>query len=266
MSEKTIKILFIGDIVQKIGRKAVAKILPEIKQELGIDLVIANGEHASTGMGINERGYKELISSGIDFITSGNHIWRKHDFIEKLNDKKMKIIRPANFPEGVPGRGYDTIKVKGVNVAIINLVGQVFLREESDSPFRKSEELLKKIKTKIKIVDFHAEATSEKVSLGHFLDGKVSAILGTHTHIPTADERILPNGSAYVTDVGMVGPKDSSLGLEKDVIINRYLTGLPAKHTAAKEGLCTFNSVMVVIDKSGKSLSIERIDKEVMVD
>lgn len=266
MKKDILKVLFIGDIVQRIGRKAVIETLPELRSELEIDLVIVNGEHASTGMGITEKAYKELLEAGVDFITTGNHIWRKSDFVEKLNEKDLKLIRPANFPDGVPGKGYETITVKGKKVAILNFVGQVFVRAESDSPFRKADEVLKRIKAKVKIVDFHAEVTSEKVAFANYLDGKVSAVFGTHTHIPTADTRILEKGTAYVTDVGMVGPLDSILGLEKEGIINRYVTGLPTRHTAAKKGLCVLNAVYVEIDSKGKALKIERIDKEVMVD
>lgn len=264
--EKTIKILFVGDLVQKIGRKAVGKILPDLREELGLDLVIVNGEHASTGMGIQENAYQELIDSGVDFITSGNHIYRKPQFIERLNDKDIKIIRPANFPEGVPGRGYDTLTVKGVKIGIFNFVGQESVRAEADSPFRKAEEILKKSKAKIKIVDFHAEMTSEKVGFANFLDGRVSAVLGTHTHVATADQRILPKGTAFVSDVGMVGPIDSILGLEKEGIINRFVTGMPAKHVAPLKGECIFNSVLVEVDLKGAALNIERIDRTVMVD
>lgn len=260
------KILFIGDVTARIGRHALGKILPDLKKELDADLVILNCENASTGQGMTEKVYNELLSYGVDFMTSGNHIWRKKDFISQLDSKETRVIRPANYPSGTPGRGYDIIEVGTQKVAIINLLGLVFLNPELDSPFKVAEDILNELKeVKIKLVDFHAEITSEKVALGLFLSGKVSAVFGTHTHVPTADARVTDEGTALVTDVGMVGPKDSVLGVRKDIIIGKFMTALPAKHEYDLEGVCSFCAVLVEIDRDGKAKSIERIDREVEV-
>lgn len=260
------KILFIGDITSRIGRKAVKKILPDLRNELDLDLVIANGENAATRVGMTEKAYKELTNAGIDFFTSGNHIWRKKEFIPKLDDKKYNVIRPENYPEGTPGRGYEIIEVGTQKVAILNFLGLTYMDPELENPFRRAEEVLKKVKdAKIKIVDFHAEITSEKVAFGLFLDGKVSAVLGTHTHVPTADARVTDNGTALVSDVGMVGPRDSVLGIDKDIIIDRFINALPKKFEVPTSGVCNFNSVLMNIDRDGKAKSIKRIDREVEV-
>lgn len=266
-NSKILKILFIGDIVHRIGRKAVAKVLPDLKKKLKIDLVIANGEHVSTGYGMTEKGYHEIMDAGVDFMTSGNHIWRKHDFVPLLDSKDIKVIRPANYPEGVPGRGYEILEVGREKVAIINFQGLLFINPDLDSPFRKADEILEELKdVKIKIVDFHADVTSEKVAFGLYLDGRVSAVLGTHTHVPTADNQILEGGTAYISDIGMVGPKNSVLGVKKEIILKKFLTGLPGRHESIEKGDCIFNSVLLAIGLDGKALEIKRVDKEVMVD
>lgn len=261
------KILFIGDIVARIGRTAVKKILPDLKKELGVDLVIANCENAATGQGMTEKVYKELVDSGIDFMTSGNHIWRKRDFISLLDSPNFKVLRPANYPESVPGKGYDVIEVGVQKVAIFNFIGLLNVGSEVDSPFRKAQEIFEKFDEdiKIRIVDFHANISSEKVAFGLSLDGKVSAVLGTHTHVPTADQRVTDNGTALISDVGMVGAKDSVLGVDKDIIIRKFMTALPEKHEVPKTGVCNFNSVLLDIDNNGKAKSIIRVDKEVEV-
>jgi len=261
-----IKILFIGDIVHKIGREAVKKALPKIKKDNNIDLVIANGEHASTGYGITEKAYGELLDYGVDFLTSGNHIFRKKEIIPFLEEKSTRIIRPANFPEGTPGRYFDIVKVKNKKIAILNFMGRVFMKDETDSPFRKADQVLKEVnKIKIKIVDFHADITSEKLAFGHYLDGRVTAVLGSHTHVPTADARILEKGTAYVSDTGMVGPVESVLGVKKEIIVEKYLTAMPGKHESDTEGKCFFNSVMIEINEKGNAVEIKRIDKIVEV-
>lgn len=250
------KILFIGDIVGKPGRLSVKEMIPSLKEKYSPDLVIANGENSAGGMGISEKKYKELIDAGIDLITGGNHIWHNREFIKEIANCK-KIVRPANYPPGAPG--LDRVIVNGV--AVINLLGRVFMKE-LDCPFRSADKIIPNLKkeAQIIIVDMHAEATSEKVAMGWYLDGRVSAVLGTHTHVQTADERILPQGTAYITDVGMVGPYNSVIGIEVQPIIEKFLTQMPKKFEVSKTGPNIFNAVLLSIDEtSSKSQSIERI-------
>ncbi len=251
------KILLIGDIIGKPGRKAVARLLPGLRQQHGIDLVIANGENASGGIGITPPVAKELIESGIDVITSGNHIWKHKEIIPHL-DGELPILRPLNYPPNVPGRGY----LIRDNVMVVNLEGRVFMGE-MDCPFQAIDHLLNKIDPKppITIIDFHAEATSEKGALGLYLDGRVSAVVGTHTHIGTVDARILPKGTAYVTDIGMVGPRDSVIGDDAETVIGKFLTQMPRRLSVGK-GTVTFNSVLVEIEENGEAKNIVRIDTE----
>ncbi|HBG81750.1 TPA: metallophosphoesterase [candidate division CPR2 bacterium] len=257
------KILFIGDIVARIGRKTVVKILPDLVKKEQIDFVIANGENSTTGNGMTEDTMKEMMAAGVDFFTSGNHIWKKPEFMPLLDDPKVPVIRPANYPDGTPGRGWQVIKNPFGNIAIINLLGlEGYLNAYLDNPFYKLEEILKKIgdQASIKIVDFHADITSEKVAFGLFADGKVSAVIGTHTHVPTCDARVLPGGTAAVTDVGMVGPQNTSLGVKAEIVIQRFLTALPKKHENPTEGPVWFQSVLMEIGKDGKAKSIKRVD------
>lgn len=259
------KILFVGDIVARIGRKTVAKILPDLIRSEGIDFVIANGENMTTGNGMTAETMADMQKTGIDFFTSGNHIWKKTEFIPELEKPKTPVIRPANYPEGTPGRGWDIAKTPFGNILIINLLGlEGYLNAYLDSPFRKLEEILAKAggEADIKIVDFHADISSEKVALGLFADGKVSAVLGTHTHVPTCDARVLPGGTAVVTDVGMVGPQNTSLGVKAEIIIERFMTGLPQKHEIPTEGPVWFHSVLLEVGKDGRAKSIKRIDIE----
>ncbi len=217
-------ILFIGDIMGRTGRDAVFEMLPEIKDEYNIDYTIANGENASGGLGMNRNGYEELCRAGIDFFTMGNHTFSKKDIISLMNEGE-NIVRPANLTGETVGEGMAIVNVGAHKLAIINLIGRVYLDEGNESPFECSERLIKKAKERTDniIIDFHAEATSEKEALGYYLDGQVSAVLGTHTHIQTADERILPCGTAYITDVGRTGARDSVLGLDKDASIARFV-------------------------------------------
>ena len=226
----SVNILFIGDIVGKPGRKGVRELLPNLIDRFQVDLVVANGENASGGIGISIKGADELLSSGIHVLTSGNHIWKKKEIVTYIQ-QNPDLIRPANYPAGTPGQGSVIKETRsGLRVAILNLLGRTFM-EAVDCPFRRAleerEQLIKE--TPIVLVDFHAEATSEKVALGWFLDGKVSAVLGTHTHIQTSDERVLPQGTAYMTDVGMTGPTDSVIGVKKELAIERFLTQMPHK-------------------------------------
>jgi metallophosphoesterase (TIGR00282 family) len=250
-------ILAIGDIIGKPGRQAVHDMVPDLRKEYGIDLVVANGENAAGGFGLTVATAQELLDDGVDVITSGNHIWAQKEIIPYL-DEDVPVLRPLNYPPGVPGRGY----LRKNNVLVVNLIGRTFMTSY-DCPFRTMDKLLEELspKTRVIIVDFHAEATSEKVALGRYLDGRVSAVLGTHTHVGTIDARILPGGTAYVTDIGMTGPDDSIIGDDADAVIQRFLTMLP-HHLSVGKGKPVFTAIMVgVDDKSGKAVSIERITR-----
>ena len=258
------RILMIGDVIGKPGREAVSRILPGLRNQLGIDLVIANGENAAAGFGLTVDTASDLLDSGVDVLTSGNHIWDKKEFIPYMDDvagEGLPVVRPANYPEA-PGVG--VIRRRGV--AVVNLMGRVFMAQ-LDCPFRTADRLLQEIReeeeTPVIIVDFHAEATSEKQALGWYLDGRVSGVFGTHTHVGTIDARILPRGTAYLSDVGMTGPVDSVIGSDTRAVLDRFLTSMPQRLEVAK-GPCTFNSVMVdVDDQTGCSLHLERIDRMV---
>ncbi|MBN2397876.1 MAG: TIGR00282 family metallophosphoesterase [Deltaproteobacteria bacterium] len=254
------KILFIGDIVGKPGRKAVRSLLPGIVGRYGVDVVIANCENAAGGFGVTRKVVDELYGSEIHVLTSGNHIWDKKD-IDDLIDDYETLLRPANYPVGTPGKGSVVVRTGlGISVGVLNLEGRVFMRS-LDCPFRVAEKELEALsgQTDIILVDIHAEATSEKEALGWFLDGRVSAVVGTHTHVQTADERILPRGTAYITDVGMTGSFDSVLGIKKEVALERFLTLLPNRYDVAK-GDARLQGVLIDIDnQTGRSLSIERL-------
>lgn len=257
------KILFIGDIVGSPGREAIKKLVPRLRQESGIDFVIANAENASGGSGITAKVADELFASGVDVLTSGDHIWKKPEIFELIN-REARILRPLNFPSGSPGSGATVFIAKnGVKVGVINVNGRVFM-EALECPFKNSlkaaEELAKE--TKIIIVDIHAEATSEKVALGWYLDGKVSAILGTHTHIQTADEKILPKGTAYLTDAGMTGPYDSVIGRRVEDVLTRFLSSIPVKFQVAEENIQLHGALVEIDEKTGKAISILRIQKK----
>ncbi len=257
------KILFIGDIVGSPGREAIKKLVAPLKQDLQIDIVIANAENASGGSGITSKVAAELFSSGVDVLTSGDHIWKKSEIFELIN-REERILRPLNFPLGAPGRGAAIFKTKGgLKVGVINVNGRVFM-EALECPFKTTlaacEELAKE--TKIIIVDIHAEATSEKVALGWYLDGKVSAILGTHTHIQTADEKILPKGTAYLTDAGMTGPYDSVIGRRVEDVLTRFLSSIPVKFEVAQENIQLHGAMVEIDAKTGKAISILRVQKK----
>ena len=263
------KILFFGDIVGKAGRKAMAAVLPKMKKEYEPDLTMANAENLAHGIGITKKTMNEIIDAGVDFFTSGNHIWKKPEVYQIFEDLDAPLIRPANYPPQTPGRGEKLLNIGQVSVLVINLNGRVFMEEQLDCPFRKFDEVIKKYqddKPDIIIVDFHAEATSEKTALGYYADGKIQALVGTHTHIPTSDQRILPKGTAYVTDIGMVGVKDSVIGVDKEVIIRKFLSERPLAHEIPEKGLCTVNAVFIEIDTdSKKAKNIKRVDQEIKV-
>jgi len=252
-----IKILFIGDIIGRPGRNALKTWLQPWVEAHAVDLVVGNGENAAGGMGLTARVFDDLLAMGIDVITSGNHIWSKKEIYPILN-RSDQILRPANYPESVPGKGYAIHTVKGCKILILNLEGRVFMKS-LECPFRTADKILDSFHGKIILVDFHAEATSEKIALGWHLDGRVSAVLGTHTHVQTADERILPQGTAYITDAGMTGPTDSVIGMKKDIALSRFLTQLPAKFDVAR-GKCVINGAVMTINcDTGRAVSIERI-------
>ena len=261
MNNKNFKILFFGDIIGRPGRRAVKDFLINFKKDENIDFVIANGENLASGKGMTYNKYQEMIESGIDFFTSGNHIWNNDDIVPHLDDPKVKIIRPANYPENTPGKGYRILDANGVKLLILNLQGRVFMNDDIEDPFVIGKNISDDNKDAIIIIDFHAEATSEKIALGYYLDGRVSAVLGTHTHVQTADEQILEGGTAYITDIGMNGPKDSVLGVKKEIIIEKFLTQSPLSHKVAT-GDSIINAVVVTIDIDTKKASdIKRIAK-----
>jgi metallophosphoesterase (TIGR00282 family) len=255
------KVLFIGDIVGKIGRQAVKTLLPNLVDRYKIDMVIANGENAAGGFGITEKTAVELFNCGVHIITTGNHVWDKKEAIPYIA-KEMRILRPLNYPPGVAGYGsiIFTIPDNKEKIGIINISGRVFMNT-LDCPFRTGKYEVEKLKesTNIVIIDFHAEATSEKVAFGYYMDGLVSAVIGTHTHVQTADEKILPGGTAYITDVGMTGPQASVIGIEKEQIVERFLSQMPRKYDVAG-GKGLFSAVVIEIDtKSGKATAIQRL-------
>ena len=251
------RILMIGDVIGKPGRNTVRAVLPKLKVEHNIDLVIANGENTAGGFGITQDTAYELLESGVDILTSGNHIWDQKEIIPHM-DEGLPLIRPANYPDA-PGRGY---WIEG-DVMVLNLMGRVFM-PALDCPFRTATKILEEVhKTsnpKVIVVDFHAEATAEKQAMGWYLDGRVSAVLGTHTHVGTMDARILPKGTAYLTDVGMTGPVDSVIGSDTNAVLDRFLTGMPQRLPVAS-GPVVFHSVMVDVDtESGKAREVVRVD------
>ncbi len=253
------RILMIGDIVGRPGRRAVRQTLETIRQELKIDMIVANGENAAGGNGITADVASEIYKYGVDVLTMGNHVWDKKEIISYI-EKDPRMLRPANYPSGSPGRGAAIYNINGTDVGIVNLSGRVYL-SNLDCPFRAADEILERMsgQTKIILVDFHAEATSEKVALGWYLDGKVSAVLGTHTHIQTGDERILPKGTAYITDVGMTGPRNSVIGVKSHLVLEKFLTQMPVRFEVA-DGPYQFNAVVIDIEnETGRASSIRRI-------
>lgn len=254
------KVVFIGDIVGNVGRATVKRLLPWLKSKYQPHIIIANGENAAGGRGINAAITRELFEWGVHGITMGNHTWDNREIFEFIDDEK-RMIRPANLPpDSTPGRGSMMIKANGKELAILNLIGRTFL-PPSDCPFRKADEELAELRkmTKCVLVDFHAEATSEKIAMGWYLDGRASLVVGTHTHVQTNDARILPEGTAYLTDAGMTGPRDGVLGMEKETVLRRFITGLPERFTVA-EGKWTLNGACIEIDEAtGKALSIRNI-------
>jgi 2',3'-cyclic-nucleotide 2'-phosphodiesterase len=259
------RILFIGDIFGRPGRTIVKERLPGLVKEHAADLVIANGENAAAGFGITPPLTDELFDLGIDVLTTGNHIWDKREIIDYFEEADgnphspaRRLLRPANYPPGMPGWGMYQGSKKNVAYAVMNLQGRVFM-SSNDDPFRVADELLKEVKAKVVLVDVHAEATSEKMALGWHLDGRVTVVVGTHTHVPTADERVLPGGTAYITDVGMTGPYDSVIGVKKELILERFRTNMPSRFEAATGDVRLCGIVVDCDESTGKARSIKRV-------
>lgn len=253
------KILFIGDVTGKPGRKILADRLPGLRRSHGVDAVIANGENAAGGKGLTAGVAAELFAAGVDGLTGGNHIWQNREAYNLL-DADPRVLRPANYPPGVPGRGAAVITAAGgARLGVLNLQGRVFMNH-IDDPFRAGREQAEALRAQVPVVvvDVHAEATSEKVAMGWYLDGRVSAVIGTHTHVQTADERILPGGTAYITDVGMTGPRDGIIGMAREGILERFLTQLPVKFEVAP-GAVQLNGVIVTVAGDGRATAIERV-------
>lgn len=253
------KILAVGDLVGESGVRKLREILPNFRKEKQIDFVIVNAENAAGGMGITTSIFNELKRLNIDAITMGNHTWGKKDIFTFIDDEKMN--RPANYSRGVVGKGYHIYSCKGKRICVINLIGRTDMGVQSDNPFTKMEDILAEIqgKTDYIIVDFHAEATAEKIAMKHFLDGRVNFLFGTHTHVQTADEEITEKGTAYITDIGMTGPKKSVIGMDVEVSVKRFVTSLPERYKLA-EGDCMFNGCIIEInDENSQVISMERV-------
>lgn len=254
------KIIFIGDVVGRPGRHLVRDLLPGLVDRNMIDLVVVNSENAAAGFGLTVDVVNELFSMGIDVMTTGNHVWDKKDGLVCL-DQEPALLRPANYPVDVPGHGFGVFKTAaGIPVAVINLEGRVFMNE-LDCPFRKADAILEELgeDQKVILVDFHAEATSEKGALAAYLDGRVSAVVGTHTHVQTADERVLPGGTAFITDAGMTGARDSVIGIRKELSIQRFLTQMPVRYEIAKKDPVLCGVVVEIDETTGVALKIERV-------
>jgi hypothetical protein len=257
------RVLFLGDIVGKPGRRTVMQDLPGLRQELKVDLVVANGENASGGIGLTRKNASQLLSTEIDVLTSGNHIWKHKDILPML-DSEVRVLRPANYPPGAPGPGVGVYAAGSGNVAVINLLGRTFMGQV-DCPFRTADQILRRLdaETKVILVDFHAEATSEKKALAFYLQDRVSAVLGTHTHVQTADPGILGSGTACITDVGMCGPVDSVIGMKAEGIVKRFVTGLPQPFEVAS-GRVVLQGALVEIDQAtGRAGSIQALNRQV---
>jgi len=253
------KILIIGDIVGTSGVNKVKEILGKFKRDNNIDFVIANGENSSDGMGITSKIFKELVLAGVDVVTMGNHTWGKKDIFNIIDNKKL--LRPANYPKDVLGNGYGLYECNGKKIGVINLIGRASMNVLSENPFITADEIIKKIKNEADaiFVDFHAEATAEKIAMGYYLDGKITCLFGTHTHVATADETILENGTAYITDIGMTGPKKSVIGMEVDASIKRFVTTLPEKYKVSSDKEVILNGC--ILSLNSESCRAEKIDR-----
>ncbi len=265
--DNTIRVLAVGDIYGSLGRRAAKRLLPRLRADLHADLIVVNGENSAGGRGISLRTARELRDSGADVITTGNHVWAQPDIRQVLNDEDLRVVRPANFPDPAPGAGALSVTVKGREVTVANVLGRVFM-EPLDDPFRAIDTLLFTLahnpedgNRPIVIVDFHAEATSEKQAFAWYVDGRVSVVFGTHTHVPTADGRVLPGGTGFITDLGMTGPRDSIIGATVEQTIQRFLTQRAVRLQTPETGDAIFNGVVFDIDaRSGACLAVQRVD------
>ncbi len=263
------KILIFGDIVSRIGREAVKKVLPELKAAHDIDLTIGNAENLAHGKGVTKETLSDLLDAGVDLFTSGNHVWDKKDVFDVFSDPHLteKLIRPANYPAGTPGEGAKFLAVGSKNVLVINLLGRVFSKVLADDPFRAFDAIIKENahrKPSVVLVDFHGDATSEKTAFGMYADGRATAIWGTHTHVPTRDDRILPGGTGYITDIGMTGFRDGVIGVDRAEIIRNFLTQLPVKHEIPDSGEAVVNAIIITTDGS-RAASLEHVQRVVTV-
>ena len=254
------RVLILGDVMGRPARRAVRDLVPSLIEKEEIDLAIANAENSAGGMGVDLKSARELLSAGVQVLTSGNHIWKKKEIYPFL-DEQQSLIRPANYPAGAPGRGWCVWQHNGLRALVINLQGRVFMPNHVDDPFRCVDDILKHqgSQTPVVIVDMHAEATSEKYAMGWYLDGRASVVFGTHTHVQTADERILSAGTAYITDVGMCGPFDSVIGMEKDTVIRGFITQLPRQFEVAQDNVVLQGVISDIDDENGKARSIRRL-------
>ncbi len=252
-------ILFLGDVVGKLGRQVLEEQLPELRKEFNINVVIVNGENVAHGKGITQKTYKWLMEQGIACVTMGNHTWDNKDIFEFIDDKN-NIVVPANYPKGTPGKGYLTFNYNGTKITVVSLMGTVFMNGRYDCPFEAIDSILEAVESDVFLVDVHAETTSEKIALGYYLDGRVAAVVGTHTHVPTADARILDEGTAYQTDVGMNGALDGVIGVQKEGVIRRFKTGMPERFNPLDKGKMQLNAVVIEV-KDGKASKIIPINK-----
>lgn len=253
------RILAVGDIIGESGVRKLKEILPKIKKEENIDFVITNGENSAGGMGITEKNFRDILDAGTNVITMGNHTWGKKDIFKFID--APELLRPANYPDGVVGKGLGIYECKGKKIAVMNFIGRVDINILSENPFIMAKKMVEEIREKVDIIviDFHAEATAEKIAMARYLDGKITALYGTHTHVQTADDQVFPGGTAYITDIGMTGPKNSVIGMDIQASIKRFETTLPEKYKLA-EGECIFNAVIFEIDdETNKVLKTKRI-------
>ena len=253
------RILAVGDLIGESGVKKLKEILPKIKKEEKIDFVVTNGENSAGGMGITEKNFRDILDTGTNVITMGNHTWGKKDIFKFIDNPQL--LRPANYPEGVVGKGLGIYECKNKKIAVMNFIGRVDINILSENPFIMAKRMVEEVKDKVDIIiiDFHAEATAEKIAMGRYLDGKITALYGTHTHVQTADEQIFEGGTAYITDIGMTGPKNSVIGMDIQASIKRFETTLPERYKVA-EGKCIFNGVIFGInEETNKVTEIKRI-------
>jgi hypothetical protein len=259
-----LRLLFLGDVFGKPGRRAVKRLVPRLISRHAVDVVVANAENSATGVGVTPESADELLSAEVDLLTSGNHIWAKRDVVPYLEAPGSKLLRPANYPEGSPGRGHAVVETPdGRKLGVLNLEGRVFMKD-LDDPFRAADRLVKELRSqgcKAILVDMHCEATSEKNAMGWYLDGRVSAVLGTHTHVQTADARVLTGGTAFITDVGMCGPWDSVIGVRKELVLERFLSQRPVMFEPAKREVWVQGALVEIDDQTGRARSIERVQE-----